>query len=279
MGSESERTLIEQGIPVERLEVAEASSSTRAFAVTISRSCCSSRRAESYVRSGRCWRSLAQAVAHGARIVRGRSAAGWGSGCPRRLHTPRGRCGRLGLRPVAREAFPRPRSIAQGHAAGTFVLRRRARLAHTRTCRVGVTTTSRDTGPPTSTRSASRRRSTTRAARSTPTPTYQERPTEPDVRAYLHDRFPALEHATASREPARAATRSPPILTSLRHRTPSTRTSGWWGRVRPRLKHGPPIAERLAAAFMSGARMPANFSLGERSPSRSLRTASSGMET
>jgi glycine/D-amino acid oxidase-like deaminating enzyme len=45
------------------------------------------------------------------------------------------------------------------------------------------------------------------------------------------------------------------------------------------LKHGPPIAERLAATFSSGKRMPADFSLGERSPSRSLRMVSSGLGT
>ena len=44
-------------------------------------------------------------------------------------------------------------------------------------------------------------------------------------------------------------------------------------------KHGPPMAERLAAAFATGTTLPADFGLGERSRSRSLRTASSGIAT
>ena len=44
-------------------------------------------------------------------------------------------------------------------------------------------------------------------------------------------------------------------------------------------KHGPPMAERLAGAFREGAHLPAHFGLGERQPSGSMRTASSGIAT
>jgi len=42
-------------------------------------------------------------------------------------------------------------------------------------------------------------------------------------------------------------------------------------------KHGPPMAERLAGALREGAALPTHFGLGERKPSGSMRTASSGI--
>jgi hypothetical protein len=61
-----------------------------------------------------------------------------------------------------------------------------------------------------------------------------------------------------------------------RRRIPSTSASGLSGGESGHgLKHGPPMAERLAAAFASGTTLPADFALGERSGSQSLRTASS----
>ena len=41
-------------------------------------------------------------------------------------------------------------------------------------------------------------------------------------------------------------------------------------------KHGPALAERLAAALVEGAPLPTRFGLGERMPSRGMRTAGSG---
>ena len=40
-------------------------------------------------------------------------------------------------------------------------------------------------------------------------------------------------------------------------------------------KHGPAIAERMAAALLGDAPLPARYALGERAPARSLRTAGS----
>ena len=42
-------------------------------------------------------------------------------------------------------------------------------------------------------------------------------------------------------------------------------------------KHGPAMAERVAAAIASGEALPARFGLGARAPARSMRTAGSGV--
>ena len=99
--------------------------------------------------------------------------------------------------------------------------------------------------------------------------------TEGDVRAYLRDRFPALEGAPlkgtrSCRYEITADTR----LIGAQH---PEHASVWivGGGSGHGLKHGPPMAERLATAFGSGTTLPADFSLGERSGSQSLRTATS----
>jgi sarcosine oxidase len=103
--------------------------------------------------------------------------------------------------------------------------------------------------------------------------------TEPEVRAYLHERFPALEHAPLIRG------------RSCRYElTPDTHFIAAPHPAHPRVwlvgggsghgfKQGPPMAERLAAAFAAGTPLPTHFALGERSRSQSLRTASSGIAT
>jgi sarcosine oxidase len=42
-------------------------------------------------------------------------------------------------------------------------------------------------------------------------------------------------------------------------------------------KHGPAMAERIAAALGGGTPLPERFALGPRAPARSLRTAGSGV--
>ncbi|MDX6516403.1 MAG: hypothetical protein QOH73_2069 [Gaiellaceae bacterium] len=100
--------------------------------------------------------------------------------------------------------------------------------------------------------------------------------TEREVRGYLRERFPALEHA--------------PLLGARACRyelTPDTNFiaaphpahPGVWlvgGGSGHGFKHGPALAEQLVAAFASGDPLPPRFALGERTPSRSLRTAGSG---
>ena len=100
--------------------------------------------------------------------------------------------------------------------------------------------------------------------------------TEKDVRAYLSQRFPTLEHATLVR--ARSCRYEITADTRLIAAPHPERPNVWLvgGGSGHGLKHGPPMAERLAAAFVSKTTLPAEFSLGERSSSHSLRTASSG---
>ena len=44
-------------------------------------------------------------------------------------------------------------------------------------------------------------------------------------------------------------------------------------------KHGPAMAERIAAALAGETPLPERFALGPRAPARSLRTAGSGVRT
>jgi sarcosine oxidase len=99
--------------------------------------------------------------------------------------------------------------------------------------------------------------------------------TEADVRAYLRDRLPALEHA--------------PIVDARTCRyelTPDTHFIAAPHPARPTVwlvgggsghgfKHGPAMAERLAAALTRAEPLPARFALGQRTPSQSMRTAGS----
>jgi glycine/D-amino acid oxidase-like deaminating enzyme len=100
--------------------------------------------------------------------------------------------------------------------------------------------------------------------------------TEGEVRSYLSHRFPALAAA------ALAAAR-----TCRYELTPDTRFIAsahpehervWLmgGGSGHGFKHGPALAEAVAAALRGGDQLPERFGLGERSASRSLRTAGSG---
>ncbi|MEK7862657.1 MAG: FAD-dependent oxidoreductase [Chloroflexota bacterium] len=102
---------------------------------------------------------------------------------------------------------------------------------------------------------------------------------EPEVRAYLHDRFPSLEHA-----PLREARTCRYELTVDTHFIASSHPaypSVWLvgGGSGHGFKHGPALAERLVAALVGGDPLPSDFALGPRQRSRSLRTAGSGIET
>ncbi len=101
---------------------------------------------------------------------------------------------------------------------------------------------------------------------------------EPEVRAYLRDRFPALEHAAlaGARSCRYELTQDTNFLAAPHPAHPSVWLVG--GGSGHGFKHGPALAERIAAAFTAEAPLPAHFGLGERSRSRGLRTASSGSE-
>ena len=96
-----------------------------------------------------------------------------------------------------------------------------------------------------------------------------------EVRAYLRDRFPMLEHAPLIG--ARSCRYEITADTRLIAAPHPEHASVWivGGGSGHGLKHGPPMAERLATALASGTMLPADFALGERSGSQSLRTASS----
>jgi sarcosine oxidase len=101
--------------------------------------------------------------------------------------------------------------------------------------------------------------------------------TEPVVRTYMRDRFPALEHV-----PLKEARACRYELAPDSHfiAAPHPEHPGVWlvgGGSGHGFKHGPAMAERLAAALAAGAPMPARFALGERRRARSFRTAGSGV--
>jgi glycine/D-amino acid oxidase-like deaminating enzyme len=99
--------------------------------------------------------------------------------------------------------------------------------------------------------------------------------TEPDVRAYLRNRFPVLAEMPLVR--ARSCRYEITADTRLIGAPHPDHPSMWivGGGSGHGLKHGPPMAERIATAIGSGTTLPPGFSLGERAGSESLRTASS----
>jgi sarcosine oxidase len=101
--------------------------------------------------------------------------------------------------------------------------------------------------------------------------------TEPEVRAYLRDRFPALEHAPLAGVRACRYELSPDSHFIAAEHPEHERVWLVGGGSGHGFKHGPAMAERLASALVAGAPLPARFALGERLPSRSMRTAGSGV--
>jgi sarcosine oxidase len=103
--------------------------------------------------------------------------------------------------------------------------------------------------------------------------------TEPVVRAYLRDRFPALEHAPLNE--ARACRyESTPDSHFIAGPHPE-HTNVWLlgGGSGHGFKHGPAMAERVVAAMTRGEPLPARFAPGQRVPARSMRTAGAGVRT
>jgi sarcosine oxidase len=98
--------------------------------------------------------------------------------------------------------------------------------------------------------------------------------TEPHVRAYMRDRFPALEHAPLNEARACRYELSPDShFVAGRH----PEHPGVWllgGGSGHGFKHGPAMAELMAAA-LGGAPLPDRFALGARTPARGFRTAGS----
>ena len=101
--------------------------------------------------------------------------------------------------------------------------------------------------------------------------------TEPVVRAYLGRRFPALADArlVESRTCRYEITVDTHFLAAPHPDEPGVWLVG--GGSGHGFKHGPAMAERLAAAFGGHDYLPAHFGLHERHPSRSMRTAGSGV--
>jgi sarcosine oxidase len=101
------------------------------------------------------------------------------------------------------------------------------------------------------------------------------RRTEADVRAYLHRRFSALAEAPLlrTRSCRYEITADTRLIGAPHPDDPSVWIVG--GGSGHGLKLGPPMAERVAAAIAAGTTLPAGFALGKRSGSESLRTASS----
>jgi sarcosine oxidase len=101
--------------------------------------------------------------------------------------------------------------------------------------------------------------------------------TEPGVRAYMRDRFPALEHARLNEARACRYELSPDS-----HFIAGRLPEGAWvvgGGSGHGFKHGPAMAELVAAALAGDTPLPDRFALGKRAPARSFRTAGSGVRT
>jgi sarcosine oxidase len=101
--------------------------------------------------------------------------------------------------------------------------------------------------------------------------------TEGPTRAYLRERFPALERAQLLG--MRACRYELTVDTHFIAAPHPEHSSAWLvgGGSGHGFKHGPALAERLVAAF-AGEPLSARFALGDRMPGRSMRTAGSGLD-
>ena len=103
--------------------------------------------------------------------------------------------------------------------------------------------------------------------------------TEPVVRAYMRDRFPALEHAPLNEARACRYELSPDshFIAGRHPDNPDVWILG--GGSGHGFKHGPAMAERVVAAIKGEEPLPVRFAVGERVPARSFRTAGTGVRT
>jgi glycine/D-amino acid oxidase-like deaminating enzyme len=101
--------------------------------------------------------------------------------------------------------------------------------------------------------------------------------TEERVRAYLADRFPALAGAPLKEGRCCRYELTPDSHFVAARHPERERTWLLGGGSGHGFKHGPAVAERMAAALAGGEPLPARFALRERVPSRSFRTAGSGV--
>jgi glycine/D-amino acid oxidase-like deaminating enzyme len=99
--------------------------------------------------------------------------------------------------------------------------------------------------------------------------------TEPEVRAYLRGRFPALADAPLSGARSCRYELTPDTNFIAAPHPGHDRVWLLGGGSGHGFKHGPAMAEVVADALRGAAAMPARFGLGERSRARSLRTAGS----
>src|ERR687887_2279961 len=99
------------------------------------------------------------------------------------------------------------------------------------------------------------------------------------VRDYLGERFPALARARLNEARACRYELSPDSHFIAARHPEHERVWIVGGGSGHGFKHGPAMAERLAATLTGGAPLPAPFALGGRVPGRSLRTAGSGVVT
>jgi sarcosine oxidase len=97
------------------------------------------------------------------------------------------------------------------------------------------------------------------------------------VRAYMRDRFPALAEAPLAEARSCRYELSPDSHFVAAPHPAHPRVWLVGGGSGHGFKHGPAMAERLAAALVAGAPLPSRFALGERPHARSLRTAGSGV--
>jgi glycine/D-amino acid oxidase-like deaminating enzyme len=274
--TESERTLAAQGIPAARLDVASAESLYPSFrgddlAFVLLESEGGVLRAQRAVRA-----LAAQAVRHGARIVRGRARPDASAVLLEDSTQLKGDVVVWACGPWLARLFPDLVSLSVTRQELLFfdggpAWRApglpgwcdydRARYGTADIDGLGVKAAIDDLGPPLDPDAE----------------LTDEATTEPQVRAYLRDRFPALEDAPLleARSCRYEITPDTHFLAAPHPAHPDVWLIG--GGSGHGFKHGPPMAERLAAAIRDGTALPARFGLGEREPSASMRTASSGV--
>ena len=274
--AESERTLAAHGIPVERLDVASAEALYPSFrgddlAFVLLEPEGGVLRAERAVRA-----LAAQAEHHGARIVRGRARPNGGAAVLEDSTQLEGDIVVWACGPWLAGLFPDLVSLSvtrqellffdggpAWRAPGVpgWCDYDQARYGTADIDSLGVKAAIDDEGPPLDAEAELPGKATT----------------EPHVRAYLRDRFPALERAplVEARSCRYELTPDTHFIAAPHPEHPSVWLVG--GGSGHGFKHGPPMAERLADALREGTPLLTRFALGGRQPSASMRTASSGI--